>query len=58
MILEGLMAVLQPFTIVLIAVGVVVGIIFGSIPGLTATMAIVMFLPVTYSMAASRASPC
>ena len=54
MILEGLMAVLQPFTIVLIAVGVVVGIIFGSIPGLTATMAIVMFLPATYSMTASQ----
>ena len=45
MILEGLLAVIQPFTIVLIAIGVVVGIIFGSIPGLTATMAIVMFLP-------------
>ncbi len=42
--MEGLLAVIQPFTIVLIAIGVVVGIIFGSIPGLTATMAIVMFL--------------
>ena len=47
MILEGLMAVIQPFTIVLVAVGVIVGIIFGSITGLTATMAIVMFLPAT-----------
>ena len=54
MILEGLLAVVQPFTIVLIAIGVVVGIIFGSIPGLTATMAIVMFLPATYSMTASQ----
>lgn len=54
MILEGLLAVIQPFTIVLIAIGVVVGIIFGSIPGLTATMAIVMFLPATYSMTASQ----
>ena len=54
MILEGLMAVIQPFTIVLVAVGVIVGIIFGSIPGLTATMAIVMFLPATYSMEASE----
>ena len=48
------MEVLQPMTIVLVAIGTVVGIIFGSIPGLTATMAIVMFLPVTYSMTASE----
>ena len=54
MILEGIQAVLQPMTILLIAIGTAVGIIFGSIPGLTATMAIVMFLPVTYSMAASQ----
>ncbi len=54
MVLQGLMEVLQPMTIVLVAIGTVVGIIFGSIPGLTATMAIVMFLPVTYSMTASE----
>ena len=54
MIIEGLMQVLQPMTVLLISVGVVVGIVFGSIPGLTATMAIVMFLPVTYSMTASQ----
>lgn len=54
MILQGLMDVLQPMTIVLIAIGTIVGIVFGSIPGLTATMAIVMFLPVTYSMSASE----
>ena len=41
-------------TIILIAFGTAIGIIFGSIPGLTATMAIVMFLPVTYSMEASQ----
>lgn len=54
MIVQGLMDVLQPMTIVLVAIGTIVGIIFGSIPGLTATMAIVMFLPVTYSMTASE----
>lgn len=54
MITEGLLSVLQPMTVVLIAIGTAVGIIFGSIPGLTATMAIVMFLPVTYSMTASE----
>ena len=54
MIFEGLFAAIQPMTILLIAIGTIVGIIFGSIPGLTATMAIVMFLPVTYSMTASQ----
>lgn len=54
MILQGLTEVLQPMTIILVAIGTVVGIVFGSIPGLTATMAIVMFLPVTYSMTASE----
>ena len=54
MILQGLSAVLQPMTILLVAIGVAVGIIFGAIPGLTATMAIVMFLPVTYSMTSSQ----
>ncbi len=53
-IMQGLTAVIQPMTIVLVAIGVAVGIVFGSIPGLTATMAIVMFLPVTYSMTASE----
>ena len=48
------MEVLQPMTILLVAIGTAVGINFGSIPGLTATMAIVMFLPVTYSMTASE----
>lgn len=36
--------------ILLIFLGVGIGIVFGSIPGLTATMAIVMFLPMTYTM--------
>ncbi len=48
MVIEGLMNVFgDPLVILFIAIGVIVGIIFGSIPGLTATMAIVMFLPVT-----------
>ena len=54
MIIQSLMAVLQPLTIILVAIGTVIGIIFGSIPGLTATMAVVMFLPATYSMTATE----
>ena len=43
-----------PFTIgisqiLVAAMGVVVGIIFGAIPGMTATMAVAVFLPLTYA---------
>lgn len=43
-----------PFTIgisqILVAIlGVVVGIVFGAIPGMTATMAVAVFLPLTYA---------
>lgn len=41
---------LSPDLLVLMFVGVVVGIIFGAVPGLSATMAIVLFLPLTFSM--------
>lgn len=34
----------------LMVVGVVVGLIFGSLPGLTATMAVALILPMTYGM--------
>ena len=35
--------------------GVIVGIIFGAIPGLSATMAIVLFLPITFNMGTVQA---
>lgn len=45
MILEGISAVLlDPSCIIWVFIGTVVGIIFGCIPGLTATMAIAMFI--------------
>lgn len=40
---------LTPMAIILCALGVIVGIIFGAIPGMTATMAVAIFLPVTYA---------
>ncbi|MDP0927135.1 tripartite tricarboxylate transporter permease [Paracoccus onubensis] len=46
----GLFAAIQPQMLLLIFLGVVVGIIFGSIPGLTAVMAIALCLPMTYGM--------
>ena len=48
--MSGLAALMAPDLIGLMFVGVVVGIIFGAIPGLSATMAIVLFLPVTFGM--------
>lgn len=51
MILEGIIAVItSPTCLLLILLGVIVGIIFGSIPGLSATMALVLFLPMSFGM--------
>lgn len=50
-IVQGITSVLfNPLVLLFVLIGTVVGIVFGAIPGLTATMAIVMFLPVTYAM--------
>ena len=37
----------------LVLFGTIVGIIFGAIPGLTSTMAVALFLPITYSLGAA-----
>lgn len=55
MVLEGFITVFSnPMTIVLVAVGTAIGIVFGAVPGLTATLAVVIFLPFTYSMEATQ----
>lgn len=51
----GFANVLTPMGILLMLVGVAVGIVFGALPGLSATMAIALFLPVTYSMSPMHA---
>lgn len=50
MFIEALGLVFSPMTLVLILVGVVIGIIFGAIPGLSATMSLVLFLPMSFGM--------
>lgn len=50
MILEGIMLVLNPVCLGLILMGVIIGIIFGAMPGLSATMAVVLFLPLSFGM--------
>ncbi|MDQ7840550.1 MAG: tripartite tricarboxylate transporter permease [bacterium] len=46
-LLQGLAFVLQPTTLLWIVVGDIVGIFIGALPGLTATMGLALFLPVT-----------
>lgn len=53
MVLDGILSVVtSPECLLLILVGVFVGIVFGSIPGLSAVMAICLFLPLTFGMTA------
>lgn len=46
----GAQSILNPLCLFLMFAGVVIGIIFGSVPGLSATMALALFLPVTYTL--------
>lgn len=51
MVLEGFtMVFTSPMCILLIFTGVIVGIIFGAMPGLSSTMALVLFLPLSFGM--------
>lgn len=52
---NGFGSVLTPTGIFLMFVGVAVGIVFGALPGLSATMAVALFLPVTYAMTSGNA---
>lgn len=47
---QGFAAVFTVQILGLLLFGTVVGIIFGAMPGLTATMAVALFLPITYSL--------
>ena len=55
LIAQGFATVCTPLGLVLIVAGVAVGIVFGALPGLSATMAIALFLPVTYAFDPSNA---
>ncbi len=50
MLLEGIVSILSVHTIGLIFFGTVLGIIFGAIPGITVTMGVALFLPITFGM--------
>lgn len=50
-VIGGILAVVSsPMCILVISFGVFVGIIFGSIPGLSAVMAVCLFLPISFGM--------
>ncbi|CFX21905.1 Trap-t family transporter fused small and large inner membrane subunits [Candidatus Filomicrobium marinum] len=48
--IEHLLAALSPFNVLLALGGVIAGTIVGSLPGLTATMAVAVLVPITFSM--------
>lgn len=50
MLLTGFASVFTVEIILFIFIGVVLGIIFGSIPGMTVTMGVALFLPITFGM--------
>lgn len=51
-LMYGFSLVFQPFTFLLMVFGVVVGIIIGALPGLTASMGIILLLPLVYRLPA------
>ena len=54
-LLQGFASLMSPTMWALMLVGIIVGIIFGAVPGLSSTMAIALFLPVTFSMSVNQA---
>ncbi|MDR1625042.1 MAG: tripartite tricarboxylate transporter permease [Spirochaetia bacterium] len=50
MLMSAFAAVFTPLTLLLITGGVVLGIIFGAIPGMSATMAVALCLPITFGL--------
>ncbi len=49
-ILAGVTDVFQPLALLYLFIGMFIGIIFGALPGLTSMLAIVLLLPMTYTM--------
>lgn len=47
---EALAAFANPTTWIFVAIGTFCGLVFGCLPGLTATMAVCLFIPLTYTM--------
>lgn len=52
LLINGFMDVFTFYNLMLILIGTILGIIFGALPGITATLGIVVCLPITYGMSA------
>lgn len=52
---SGASLVFAPRALLLIVLGIVVGIVFGALPGLSSTMALALFLPFTFGMSPAEA---
>ena len=52
-IMFGLTNVFQPFNLLMVCLGTIMGIFVGAMPGLSATMAIALLLPLTFSLDAA-----
>ncbi len=50
-----LAAVSNPLTMFMVLIGTFMGLVFGALPGLTATMAVALLIPITYSLDAVTA---
>lgn len=50
MILESLTALMAPIPLLAVVIGTVSGVIIGGMPGLTATMAVALLIPVTFTL--------
>ena len=54
-VIQGALSLLSVQIIFLMNLGVFIGVIFGAIPGLTGTIGIILFLPLSYSMSPTAA---
>ena len=54
-LIAGMSTILKPDILVMMVLGVILGVIFGSIPGLTSPAALALVLPMTYAMETSTA---
>src|SRR6056297_1439705 len=50
LILDGFVAAMNPFTLLLMTVGLTLGVVIGATPGLTGTMGVALLVPVTFTM--------
>jgi putative tricarboxylic transport membrane protein len=55
LLLSGFATILEPGNLIYLMVGVAAGLVLGAIPGLTATMAIALIIPLTYYMSPVQA---